>query len=818
MRERIWGMMVVLFVSVALAPCFSLAGKVPLALPRPDDAPANMQKPVKVYILAGQSNMVGFGNISGAVPQFSEIFYTPDPAVIPGNMPVGNAAVRPLRVFRGADVDAELGALITHHRGAYDPDVDYSTQVVRPNNTHLVALGTVDETLPGMRRRHTPIVRAYVEAPATGTFTAQAGFGDSAYNIVKVAGREVYRREVGGQAVTETVELEKGKRYPVEIIYLRGAPRQEMSAAFWLRQVNIRGVGDLVYLTQERGKYSYLVDDAGAWTVRPDVFLKDARLRANAPIVPLSVRANGGRMIGPEQGFGHVMGTFHDAPVLLIKCSIGNRSLDWDFRPPSSGRTQPDNEYEGVEYRMMVDGVRATLADIAEQIPGYAGQGYEIAGFVWFQGHKDAGSSKEAYEEHLVNLIQDLRKDLEAPGMRAVVATIGFGGFDLYERYRGVWEAQMAVGDPEQHPDFAGNVASVDTRDFWREIEESPRSQDYHYHQNPETYLLVGEASGRAMVQLLGGAAAPIPVSDREARTAARLEAAAAAVPPTDTERAASVAALKPIVLETLLPEFVNSPRNVDAVRARLRGDRLDGSPAYLDDLIDEAVGMFRVVGIRDYDWQQFGPDSREIDWAYYAFDTGDPDVQQKGIDDLALTIPARGQNWFAPDFDVANAGWQLGRAPFGVLEDPLAHDYPDWYLERGNRRRPDPTTAFEGDVLLLRNDFDLPELVDGYRYRVRVAGSARHDCGEGFAVYVNGDLLADVRQGVVAWRREGGRPRGAHIPRELHDVLNRGEVTIAVSNFPKNNRRNSFVPPRAPLSIWVERQKLPPLPVPVGE
>ena len=818
MRDRIWWVMGVLFVSVALAPCSALAGKVPLALPRPDDAPANMQKPVKVYILAGQSNMVGFGNISGAVPQFREIFYTPDPAVIPGNMPVGGAAVRRLLVFQSADPDAEPGALITHHRGTYDPDVDYSTQVVRPNNTHLVALGTVDETLSGMRRRHTPIVRAYVEAPATGTFMAQAGFGDSAYNIVKLAGQEVYRREVGESPVTTTVELEKGRRYPVEIIYLRGSPRQEMSAAFWLRQVNIRGVGDLVYLTQERGKYSYLVDDEGAWTVRPDVFLKDARLRANAPIVPLSVRANGGRMIGPEQGFGHVMGTFHDAPVLLIKSSIGNRSLDWDFRPPSSGRTQPDNEYEGVEYRMMVDGVRATLADIAEQIPGYAGQGYEIAGFVWFQGHKDAGASKEAYEEHLVNLIQDLRKDLEAPGMRAVVATIGFGGFNFYENYRGVWEAQMAVGDPEQHPGFAGNVASVDTRDFWREIAESPRSQDYHYHQNPETYLLVGEASGRAMVSLLGGEAAVIPVSDREAQTVARLEAAAAAVRPTDAARAASVAALKPIVLETLLPVFVSSPRNVGAVRARLRGDRLDGLPAYLDDLIDEAVGMFRAVGIRDYDWERFGPAAAEIDWAYYAFDTGDPDVQQKGIADLTVTKPAGAENWYQPGFDVKKAGWKVGRAPFGVLEDPLSSGYPDWYLERGNRPRPDPETAFEGDVLLLRQSIRLPKLEEGYRYRIRVGGSARHNCGEGFAVYVNGELLADVKQGVVAWRREGGRPRGAHIPRDLHDALNRGLVTIAVSNFPKNNRRDSFVPPRAPLSIWVERQKLPPLPVPVGE
>lgn len=36
------------------------------ALPRPDGAPADMTKPVKVFILMGQSNMLGFGTVAGA--------------------------------------------------------------------------------------------------------------------------------------------------------------------------------------------------------------------------------------------------------------------------------------------------------------------------------------------------------------------------------------------------------------------------------------------------------------------------------------------------------------------------------------------------------------------------------------------------------------------------------------------------------------------------------------------------------------------------------------------------------------------------------
>ncbi|MGA1524827.1 MAG: hypothetical protein ACO4CZ_12760, partial [Planctomycetota bacterium] len=64
-------------------------------------------------------------------------------------------------------------------------------------------------------------------------------------------------------------------------------------------------------------------------------------------------------------------------------------------------------------------------------------------------------------------------------------------------------EAQLAVsGDSGRHPEFAGNVRTVETRGLWREADVSPRNQDFHYHGNAETYLDVGEALGRAMLEL----------------------------------------------------------------------------------------------------------------------------------------------------------------------------------------------------------------------------------------------------------------------------------------------------------------------------
>ncbi len=130
---------------------------------------------------------------------------------------------------------------------------------------------------------------------------------------------------------------------------------------------------------------------------------------------------------------------------------------------------------------------------------------YEIAGFVWWQGHKDSGNTvhRQRYEQNLVQLIDQLRKDFDAPKAPFVVATIGFHGWEMPEQYLPIAEAQLAVdGDKGKYPAYKGNVNSVETRDFWQPAEESPKGQDYHYNQNGETYYLIGRAMGEGMIEL----------------------------------------------------------------------------------------------------------------------------------------------------------------------------------------------------------------------------------------------------------------------------------------------------------------------------
>jgi hypothetical protein len=73
--------------------------------------------------------------------------------------------------------------------------------------------------------------------------------------------------------------------------------------------------------------------------------------------------------------------------------------------------------------------------------------------------------------------------------------------------------------------------------------------------------------------------------------------------------------------------------------------------------------------------------------------------------------------------------------------------------------------------------------------------------------------LLFENREGVTAWRRQGGSPRGVPVYPELRELFKGGNVTIAVGSFPMDNfSADRFIPPGAALSVWMEEMKLPPL------
>ena len=206
-----------------------------------------------------------------------------------------------------------------------------------------------------------------------------------------------------------------------------------------------------------------------------------------------------GEEIGPEFTFGLYLDKALQQPVLIIKTAWGGKSLHTDYRPPSAGPyvptpaeltnhrfDTPEQKQEkiaatGRYYHSMIEHVRTVLKDIKRVVPDYdEHQGYELAGFVWFQGFNDLIATEtylpppggnveetkyEKYSEWLADLIRDVRKDLNAPKMPAVIGVMGIGGpAETHPRIRAFREAMAA---PAAWPEFKGNVVAVRTAPFW---------------------------------------------------------------------------------------------------------------------------------------------------------------------------------------------------------------------------------------------------------------------------------------------------------------------------------------------------------------
>jgi alpha-galactosidase len=793
------------------------AAVIPVDLPPPDaKPPAN--KPVKVYIQSGQSNSLGFGAVKPGAPMYSNIFLSADPSVQAAALPVGKAALMKHGVY---DATAAVYA------GAYDPTTDYSQ--AKPVKQESVALGSTYATLPTVDGPHTVVVTASIDVPYDGNYEIHPGFEASNQCIAELNGKEVYRKDPGGQPRISKVALQGGQRHPLRITYQQGG-----SAALWLQQVDLKAVGDLGWVVNDMGRFRHLLAEDGSWLKRPDVYLNDAYMGKGSS-APHGVDACG-PTFGPELGFGFVMGTFHDEPVIVMKADIGNRSLGWDILPPGSeryvfeGKENPgygdkldangkvvtfDGEgwYAGKQYDDYTASIRAVLDTFGEKYPEFKDQGYEVAGFVWWQGHKDGGNPAHIarYEENMVNLIKAWRKEFNAPNAPWAIATVGFQGDQMSENYQKIAEAQLNAADPERHPELAGTVKTIDTRPFWRDASISPKNQDYHYNHNAETYMLVGDSLGRAMAEMKGAKVEyPEPGLVKPVAAPPTLKVASSG------EMTAMIPAIKPIIMDRLLPEFTVGAANIPSYlrRGLSLDDVLAGkapakpSPVTTSQL-DQMIQLYNLCGIHDYNWKPFGPEMKTAEWQYITFDPAEKKDDPDGDRYREVTLPSGSENWFAPDFDATKAGWKTAKAPFGQKNGEQVAISPNCSVPHCGCNVT-PATLWDKEVLLMRQTFDVPKLDPDHRYRIVIGGAGHPWSGEGFALYLNGKLVSEATGG---YYKSGGDARGVIVSNDLLPAFSNGKITLAVKSFLRRNGfRGKAAPPSGHLSVWLESARLSPV------
>jgi len=286
----------------------------------------------------------------------------------------------------------------------------------------------------------------------------------------------------------------------------------------------------------------------GKWVERDDVWIDYLGRRGK-----LTVGYGSKDRVGCELEFGHVMGNTFEEPVLLIKTAWGGKSIARDFRPPSSGlpsdeklqellnkenenirkknekqknpdRRRPETTMDDLKaryghyYREMMKEIEASLGELSERFPEYKGQGYEICGFVWFQGWNDMCNAEYVpqYATHMANFIRDIRKDLDVPKLPFVIGIMGQNG-EKPATGR-MLEVQQAQASMEDVPEFKGNVKAVRTdvlvdktaaaiypewRKRFEEWEKVGSDFGYHYMGSAVWFTRMGKAFAESTLDLM---------------------------------------------------------------------------------------------------------------------------------------------------------------------------------------------------------------------------------------------------------------------------------------------------------------------------
>ncbi|MEE2935905.1 MAG: sialate O-acetylesterase [Planctomycetota bacterium] len=235
--------------------------------------------------------------------------------------------------------------------------------------------------------------------------------------------------------------------------------------------------------------------------------------------------------IGPEYAFGLSIANKVDGPILLIKTSWGGKSLNYNFRPPSAGaytlnekeqasdKVDEIKENVGLNYRMMNEAIRKVLDNLAENHPAYdADAGYEISGFVWFQGFNDQFSPefRDNYKDNMISFIKDVRKEYKTPKMPFVIGVLGTGvtaeKVAVNQVSVGQREAAKAMGAKNyvasvesytEYSEFSNNIFQKGWPEHYHEWDTVGSDRPYHYLGSGAFFVRLGDAFANSMAKLI---------------------------------------------------------------------------------------------------------------------------------------------------------------------------------------------------------------------------------------------------------------------------------------------------------------------------
>ncbi|MGB2500267.1 MAG: sialate O-acetylesterase [Mariniblastus sp.] len=188
--------------------------------------------------------------------------------------------------------------------------------------------------------------------------------------------------------------------------------------------------------------------------------------------------------------------------------------------PREPRKPKPFNMDEaGLNYRMMNEAIQDVLANLKDNHPEYdAEAGYKIAGFVWFQGYNDQFSPefRDNYKDNMITFIKDVRKEYKEPNLPFVIGVLGTG-----VTAEKVAENQVSLGQREaaKAPEFKDNVASVESYteyshysdevfkkgwpEHYHEWDTVGSDRPYHYLGSGAFFVRLGDAFADSIAELI---------------------------------------------------------------------------------------------------------------------------------------------------------------------------------------------------------------------------------------------------------------------------------------------------------------------------
>lgn len=157
-------------------------------------------------------------------------------------------------------------------------------------------------------------------------------------------------------------------------------------------------------------------------------------------------RPEGG--FGPEIGFAREWRQKEQTPLAIVKVAFSGTALGTDWN-------QNDRGPNGACYRALIEETKAAIAYARER-----GITLRLRAMIWVQGESDANESAALdYERALTTMLESLRKDLEAPGLIALIGVNTRFGDGKNPHLPTVIAAQKAIGEKDplaRYVDTAG--------------------------------------------------------------------------------------------------------------------------------------------------------------------------------------------------------------------------------------------------------------------------------------------------------------------------------------------------------------------------